>query len=358
MSSLGDWIPEDIPEPIMEDAARWMALLDSDRCNEADRLSFARWLDEDTQHRWAFQELSEIWARLRILSDVKPLLDQPVVRRLPSAAPAQALRPARLRQPRREWSTILASAFAILGVVIHLTVNTPTQHFATGTGELRTVVLADGSRVELNARTTLEVEIDRESRRVSLSAGDAVFHVAKGEAPFVVSTERGSVAALGTSFAVQQDGGAMEVSVLEGRVAVTLASAGLPLTVYDGKVDFSPRARTAVLDPGERMDVTSDLHRPQAVQQEELSRELAWRDGYVVYENEPLQAVIRDMRRYSTVNIHVADRRLRDIRVTGRFRIGDASGLLAQLSDRDRVIVDRGGPRWVVLRSGGVPRHN
>lgn len=358
MSSLGDWIPEDIPEAIMEDAARWMALLDSDRCNEADRLSFARWLDEDTQHRWAFQELSEIWARLRILSDVKPLLDQPVVRRLPAAAVAQPSPQARLQRPRREWSTLLAAAFAVLGVVIHLTVNTPTRHFATGTGELRTVVLADGSRVELNARTTLEVEMDRESRRARLSAGDAVFHVAKGEAPFVVSTDRGSIAALGTSFAVQQDGGSMEVSVLEGRVAVTLASAGLPLTVYDGKVDFSPRARTAVLDPGERMGVTSDLHRPEAVQQEELRRELAWRDGYVVYNDEPLQAVVDDMRRYSTVNMHLADRRLRDIRVTGRFRIGDASGLLAELSDGHRVIVDHGGPRWVVLRSGDEPRHN
>ena len=90
MSSLTDWITQEIPEAINEDAARWMALLDSEDCNEADRLSFARWLDEDPRHCWAFQELSEVWAQLRTLSDVRPLMDQPVVHRLPVARPAAA----------------------------------------------------------------------------------------------------------------------------------------------------------------------------------------------------------------------------------------------------------------------------
>jgi len=197
----------------------------------------------------------------------------------------------------------------------------------------------------------MDVEMDRESRRVRLSAGDAVFHVTKRRAPFIVSTDRGRVVALGTSFAVQQDNGTMEVSVLEGRVAVTPASAELPLTVYDGKVDFTPRAETAVLGHGERVGVSSDLQRTETVPAEELSRDLAWRNGYVEYENKPLHAVIGDMRRYSRVNIHLADRRLRDIRVTGRFQIGDASALLALLSDQNGVVVDQGGPRWVVLRS-------
>lgn len=352
MSDLNDWIPQEIPEAIQEDAARWMALLDSGECNDADRLAFARWLDEDAQHRWAFQDLSEVWAQLRTLSDVRPLMDQPVVHRLPASVPARATIAEGTRQPPREWSTVLAALFVLLAVAAHLLLGPASQEFSTGTGELRSVELADGSTVELNARTTLDVEFDRDTRRVRLSAGDAVFHVVKDPRPFVVATDRGTVAALGTSFAVQQGHGETEVSVLEGRVAVTRATDELPLTVYDGKVDFTPRPDTAVLSPGERVALTEGLDPPQAVLREELERELAWRDGYVVYTDEPLQAVIGDMRRYSRVSIHLADPRLRDVRVCGRFRIGDATELLARLHDESGVVVEQGGPRWVVLRAG------
>jgi transmembrane sensor len=360
MSALGDWIPEDIPEPIMEDAARWMAVLDSSECNDADRLSFARWLDEDPLHRWAFQDLSEVWAQLRTLSDVRPLLDQPMVHRLPGSAPAAATAQAGAtpRRPRREWSAILAAGLVVLAALIRLVAGPTVQKFTTDTGELRVVKLADGSTVELNARSTLSVEFDRDARYVRLSEGDAVFHVVKDRRPFVVATGRGTAAALGTSFAVQQSHGETEVAVLEGRVAVTRATDELPLTVYDGKVDFTPRPETAVLSPGERVAIAKELAPPQAVSADELERDLAWRDGYVVYTDEPLQAVISDMRRYSRVSIHLADHRLRDIRVSGRFRIGDATGLLAHLRDHSGVVVEQGGPRWVVLRAGSGTRYN
>jgi len=357
MSSLGDWFSQEVPQPVSDDAARWLALLDSGDCYEADRLAFARWLDEDPRHRWAFQELSEVWAQLRTLSDVKPLLDHPKVHRLPGAHPTPPRDAQGRSRGRREWSTVLAAAFALAGMVFYLAANIGTQHFETATGEVREVRLADGTTVELNAQTRMDVEMDRDSRRVRLSTGDAVFHVAVDGRPFIVSTARGSVAALGTSFAVRQEGGTMEVSVLSGRVAVTRAAAGLPLTVYDGKVDFTPRPATAVLDPGERIDVSAILHDQESVAPDALRRDLAWRDGVVVYEDEPLQAVIRDMRRYSRVSIHLADRDLRDLRVTGRFPIGDPAALLAHLSDHDGVQVDRGGPRWVVLRRNEEAGH-
>ena len=77
MSSYSDWIGRNVPDVIMEDAAAWMALLDSPDCSAADRVSFARWLSEDPMHRWAFEELSEVWARLRSLTDMQELADQP-----------------------------------------------------------------------------------------------------------------------------------------------------------------------------------------------------------------------------------------------------------------------------------------
>ena len=355
MSTLQDWLPRDIPAAVTEDAAGWMARLDAECCTEADRLAFARWLDEDPQHRWAFQELSEVWARLRTLADVRPLLDQPTVSCLPTAIPratAHAAAP-RAGKPQHDWSTLAASLLVILGFTAQQALDSPAARFATGTGEVRGVALEDGSRLELNAQTVVEVEIDRLGRRVRLLAGDAVFHVASDPRPFVVSTDRGSVAALGTSFAVQRGEHATQVSVLSGRVAVTLAAIGLPLTPYDGVVDFTPRAERAVLRSGERLDVNAALHRRDATA-DDLDRDLSWRQGYVVYDQAPLRAVIDDMRRYSDVNIHLADERLSELRVTGRFAIGDVNALLTQLSGDTGLTVDRGGPRWVVLRRAPV----
>ncbi|MEM9305520.1 MAG: DUF4880 domain-containing protein, partial [Pseudomonadota bacterium] len=68
--SLDDWLGDRIPDVIMDDAAAWMTRLDANRCNTADRLAFARWLDEDTRHRAAFEELSEVWARLHTLTEI------------------------------------------------------------------------------------------------------------------------------------------------------------------------------------------------------------------------------------------------------------------------------------------------
>ena len=79
MSGFDDWIGRQIPDQVMEDAASWMALLDSSACSPADRIAFARWLGEDPLHQGAFEELSEIWARLQMLSDVPAMIDHPDV---------------------------------------------------------------------------------------------------------------------------------------------------------------------------------------------------------------------------------------------------------------------------------------
>ncbi len=358
MTSLRDWLPEEIPEPIMEDAARWMALLDSERCQENDRTAFALWLDEDPRHRWAFEELSEVWARLRTLRDVKPLLEQPNVRRLPSSRPAAAASSPAAPSGRSDWTPMAASLLVVLGLMAGLAANTDARTYVTRTGEVREVVLADGSTVELNARTTLEVEIDGDERRAHLTGGDAVFHVAAGAQPLVVTTERGSVSARDTSFAVAEDNAGMRVSVLAGRADVTRTAPELPLTEFDGSVDFSARGEATVLESGDQLALADQGLQTSQVDNDALQRDLSWRSGYVTYQDAPLRSVVRDLRRYSPVNIHFADERLREIRVSGRYPLGDVSGLLAQLEAGGGVEVNKAGPGWVVLRSVHATRAN
>ena len=119
MSDLQDWIVEEIPEAIRRDAERWLVLLDSERCGEAERLAFARWLEEDPRRRWAFEELSTVWAKLRTLSELPALKRQAGVvdlfRSLPPPAQPGAERPFRAS----DRATVTAALLVALGLAFH-----------------------------------------------------------------------------------------------------------------------------------------------------------------------------------------------------------------------------------------------
>jgi transmembrane sensor len=353
VTSLDDWTGLEIPEVVMEDAAGWMALLDSERCNEASHLAFANWLNEDPCHRMAFEELSEVWAKLRTLSDVEPLLDQPKVVRFPgsSISEPRALA-ATCQQPGGDWSALATVIMVMMGAAVHVALDTPAEVFATRVGESRDIVLGDASVLEMNARTAMEVSIDEGERRISLLSGEVVFHVAKDDRPFIVQTEYGNIAALGTTFAVEAGDGSLQVTVIEGSVSVTGAYAHMPLTEYDEMDALGLSQQVALLEAGERLVLVGDRYQQRTVTSEELEKQLSWRDGVVEFDDQPLYLVVDKLRRYTETSIHIADNELRDLRISGRFETGDISHFLAQLDDNYPIFVDDQNSDLVVLRSG------
>ena len=57
-----DWVAVGIPEPIVEQAMSWIVLLDAGDVTEHQQQAFSQWLEEDLLHKWAYQELTELWA--------------------------------------------------------------------------------------------------------------------------------------------------------------------------------------------------------------------------------------------------------------------------------------------------------
>lgn len=64
--SLEGWVGIGIPDEIAEQAIEWVILLDSEQASLEEEVEFYDWLDEDYIHRWAFEELSEFWARSQL----------------------------------------------------------------------------------------------------------------------------------------------------------------------------------------------------------------------------------------------------------------------------------------------------
>ncbi len=349
MMDLEDWTGRNIPEAVMDDAAAWLALLDAERCHDADRLAFARWLGEDPCHRWAFEELSEVWARLHTLADVRPLLDDPRIVRFP-ARDRPAGGTSSQAAPQSDWTGLAASLLVVLGLAAHVLGAPPATVVRAPAGEALTVSLDDESRVELDSGTEIVVRIDEDARRVELVSGDAIFHVAGDRRPFVVKANQGSVAALGTAFAVSSTATRMNVAVLQGTVRVRPRQRQTGLSAYDGRRTSALRGEAALLRAGEGLEIVGDEARYRVVPAEQLDRELSWRHGIRYFEDEPLPLVVAEMRRYYAANILIGAPELADLRVSGRFRTGDLGDFLDGLSANPHIAVDRADPRWIVLR--------
>lgn len=75
--NFDEWVCYGIPEQISHDATIWLAKLDGDSLSVDEKIDFYTWLADDPQHQWAFEELSELWAKTALLDNLhneyKPL---------------------------------------------------------------------------------------------------------------------------------------------------------------------------------------------------------------------------------------------------------------------------------------------
>ncbi len=103
---------------------------------------------------------------------------------------------------------------AMVGIWFFLT-SSPVV-YSTGVGEQASFSLPDGSVVNLNAQSSLEVHYTKQERTVHLLTGEVLFNVKKRpDRPFLVLTERTKVRAVGTSFNVRQRGVTTTVTVAD-----------------------------------------------------------------------------------------------------------------------------------------------
>jgi ferric-dicitrate binding protein FerR (iron transport regulator) len=74
--SLEEWVGIGIPDEIVEQAISWVTLLDSDDATLEQQVEFYQWLEADSIHQWAFEELSEFWAKSQLTKEHIALLEE------------------------------------------------------------------------------------------------------------------------------------------------------------------------------------------------------------------------------------------------------------------------------------------
>ena len=197
------------------------------------------------------------------------------------------------------------------------------QTYRTATGQIRDVVLPDGSLVGLDTQTDLEWIGSPSDRRVRLIRGEAYFEVIHDPSrPFRILLAHSEVQVLGTRFDVyQMANGDVRVSVVSGTVAVQALDTGAAVTpswsrhlTAGQQIEYSP------------VGLVADVH---AVAAQKVIR---WRQGMLETQGEPLSDFISDLSRYTTERIVIADPRAAVQRVGGAFSIHNIDDTLDRLS--------------------------
>jgi transmembrane sensor len=304
---------------IDEQAAAWIWRMDSGAAGGADSQAFEAWLRQDPRHRRAVEELSNVWGALDGLAEAK--------RGEKIATFTEAAKRATLRDGRRWWFAAAAMLALVVASTAWLRKGSEIQILATAVGQHRNVTLADGSIVTLNTNTIVETDLGRRLRQIYLRKGEAHFQVAHDRSrPFLVHAGDAVVRAVGTEFKVRlRTDQHVDVAVTEGRVEVQADAAALQPAAPGAR---SRPATVRAVRAGERLSTAIADYPVIPVSQAQLSSELAWREGAIIFDSDPLSEAIAEIERYTDARIVVSDPQIAAMRVGGRFRTDDVQGIL------------------------------
>src|SRR5258707_3333753 len=302
---------------IDEKAAVWIWRMDSAAVATADRQAFEAWLRQDPRHRRAAAALSAVWSTLDGLAEAK--------REEKIATFTNTANLPLLHHPQRWWFAAAAVLAAVAVGAIWLQQGSELQTLATAVGQQRNVTLADGSTVTLNTNTILETDLRWHIREIYLRKGEAHFQVAHDRSrPFLVHAGDSVVRAVGTAFEVRVlTDQPVDVVEKEGRVEVQ-ATASLPASPNPAMHANAAAAITVrALNAGERLSTASRDYAVTPITAEQMSSELAWREGAIIFDGQPLSEAIAEIERYTDARIVVSDPEIARLRVGGRFRTGN-----------------------------------
>ncbi len=167
----------------------------------------------------------------------------------------------------------------------------------TAMGEKSIITFLDGTRITLNAGSTLKypAKFGEDSREVYLE-GEAFFEVIHDSSkPFIVHTGDISTFDIGTKFNINAfyDEENIAVSLIEGKIEV---SANLPIS----------KKGNIILTPSQQL-IYNKEQEASKVGPFNSKKTIGWKDNLLVFDNEPLSKVLIHLERYYGVKFELAD---------------------------------------------------
>ena len=291
----------------------------------ADQVKLDAWLEESALHRVAWLRVTAIAARTDALANVYNFKNGGI-------ATKSSRRPGLRRQARRFVIPLFAMAAAFLlvefGIPIVSSWLAPgPRSLATDIGGRTLIRFTDGTEFELNTDSAVHYQMTSRERTVWLDRGEVWFHVTHNpKVPFSAIVDNHRITDIGTEFDVRRSPDRVEVALMNG--SASLGTAGV---------------QTVALRPGDDAVATASsikiAHKTPAA----LADKLAWRKGMLVFRNERLADVVRELNRYNTVKLVIADPAVGDERISTDLKADDLEKFVALTQGVLNLRVDRNG---------------
>ena len=253
------------------------------------------WIESDEQHKRYFQRQQDIWAVLNPTVDINDIDAENAELKVLRKAGIASSRLAIFKKLLGYWSRIAAVVILPLLAVVGYLIYRPLEErdiadatISTSFGCLSRTVLPDGTTVWLNANSSLQYDpmMDDNVRNVILH-GEAYFDVkADAKHPFNVKTPYMTVTATGTEF---------NVNAYDSSASVTLV---------DGKVSVEVESKSMTLNPGEHLAVADG--RPTISNHINTEKYCCWRNGTLIFEDEPLFNICNRLQQIYDVEFDIA----------------------------------------------------
>jgi transmembrane sensor len=304
---------------VLDAAIAWQLSLDSSSAQE--REAFARWHAADEEHARAWRQLGMLDQRFSLANG-------------PARAALLQSRVS-IRRRIRKVGSGLASVVAAIGLALfagerYLPLDYWLADQRTATGEQRTLRLADGTLINLNTQSALDVRFDDKQRRIILQEGEILVETGHDDPrPFIVETREGSLRALGTRFLVKREDEGTRLSVLKSAVAAHPQATDVEQILREGQqvlMRHDGLGPTIALNPG------AD----------------AWTRGMLVVDNARLEDLVHELGRYRRGYLGV-EPQVADLRITGSFPLHDTDLALTALLPTLPVQVEHHTRWWVVV---------
>ncbi len=285
-------------EEIRMRAAAWLERRAGETWSEEDQVTLEQWLDASPSHRIAYLRVEAAWQRTYRLAALRvPQRTSVRQRVLPIIVKVAAA----------------LTALGVIGLVASSLVAVPRQQtYATGLGGRTTLLLSDGSHIELNTETVLHAAVTGGTRTVQLEKGEAYFDIVHDPShPFTVIAGNRRIVDLGTKFVVQRDAGRLQVSLIEGRARLDLGDSGA-------------KTQSVILTPGDVIVASHDTLFVSKRSAPALDNELGWRRGLLIFNQTTLADAVQQFNRYNAKKLVVSDPVAARHKIFGTFQSNNA----------------------------------
>ncbi|KFE55365.1 FecR domain-containing protein [Pseudomonas syringae] len=285
---------------VFEAAASWFVQFQSEPPTQVEQAAWRQWLESDPAHRVAWQQMEQLQRSLGCM---------------PAHLTRRALsKPQQRRQILKLMLAVVGTGYIGWNVKQHTALKNVMADYRTPVGRRQHLELADGSQLELNTDTAIDVVFDSQQRLIRLRDGEVLVRTGKrGDTrPFYVETQHGRIQALGTRFSVRQLQNTTRVGVLEDQVSIMPAAA-------DGVL--------RLINAGQGAEFTTQAVSPERIYPQTAA---AWVDGQLIVLNEPLGNVIQELARYRP-GVMQCEEQVAKLRISGSFRLDATDAVLANL---------------------------